>query len=58
VSLGVTISSTGYNDWSKELTTDRIDPGQSVTWKLGVSEIRSRGNDASGNATLNCDQNK
>lgn len=56
VVLTPSITSSGYPDWSKKLQCDRIDPGETYTWKLGVSEITSRGDDYKSEASLDCDQ--
>ena len=50
------VSSAGYSDWTQKLTCQRIEPGASFTWKLGVGAITSRGSDAKGRASISVDQ--
>ena len=56
--LNVTVSSTGYTDWTRTLTCDSIPAGGSYTWKFSGAGITSRGSDADARAraSLTCDQ--
>jgi hypothetical protein len=56
VVLSPTVKSSGYDDWTTTLKCDRIAPHSQHTWTLGVTAISSRGDDAKGTASLNCDQ--
>ncbi|MDP1948259.1 MAG: tetratricopeptide repeat protein [Nitrospirota bacterium] len=56
VILGVTVSSSGYPDWEGEFKTEYVPGGGSVTWKLDVSGITSRGWDYKGYGNIACDQ--
>jgi hypothetical protein len=56
VALVPEVTCPGYADWSQRLTCDRLAPGDSVTWKVGVAGISARGDSYRSTATLYCDQ--
>ena len=56
VALVPKVTCPGYADWSQRLTCARIEPGESVTWEVGVAGISARGDNYRSTATLYCDQ--
>jgi len=53
VRLNAMVDSQGSVRWTKILTAERVEPGATYRWKTWVS---ARGKDATGKATLTCDQ--
>jgi hypothetical protein len=55
VTLDATVSSTGANPWTRQLSAKRIEPGATQRWSTWIT---ARGRDAKGTATLGCDQGR
>jgi hypothetical protein len=55
VTLDATVSSTGAAPWTRWLAAERIELGATQRWN---TRITARGRDATGTATVRCDQSR